>query len=161
MAEEVTRIAGRGDFQAAVRAALREAAAEGWREIWLCDADFAQWPLGERGVVDSLTQWAAASRRLTLLALHYDEVARRHPRFAQWRRLWAHVVHCRALQELQADDLPVLLHAPGRFTLRLLDPLRFQGSASRLADDGTQARELIDAISQRSSEAFPPTTLGL
>ena len=80
---------------------------------------------------------------------------------SQWRRQWAHVVHCRALQELQAGDVPVMLHAPGALTLRLFDPLRYRGTLSRDAADGVRAREEIDAISQRSIEAFPATTIGL
>jgi hypothetical protein len=159
--EELARIAGRNEFHAAVRAALAEAATEGWRDLWLCDPDFANWPLGEPGVIDSLTQWAGAERHLTLLALHYDEVSRRHPRWVQWRRQWAHRAQCRALQELQADDVPVMMHATGALTLRLFDPARFRGTTSRQAADGVRARELIDAISQRSTEAFPATTLGL
>jgi len=159
--DEIARIAGRGEFHAAVRFALAQAAAEGWRELWLCDPDFANWPLGERDVVDSFARWAGPQRRLTMLALHYDEVSRRHSRWAQWRREWAHVVQCRALQELQADDVPAMLHARGALTLRLVDPVRWRGTVSRTAADGVQARELIDAISQRSIEAFPATTLGL
>jgi hypothetical protein len=158
---DLARIDGRNGFQAAVRAALAEAASAGWRDIWLCDADFAHWPLGERGVVDSLTGWVGTQRRLTLLALHYDEVSRRHARWVQWRRQWAHAVHCRAVQQLRADDVPVLLHATGGLTLRLLDPPRYRGTASRLVADGVRARELIDAILQHSAEAFPATTLGL
>jgi hypothetical protein len=159
--EQLARVAGRDDFHAAVRATLAEAAAEGWRGLWLCDPDFADWPLGEAGVIESLTQWAGAERRLTLLALHYDEIARRHPRWVLWRRLWAHRVRCRALPELQPDDVPVMLHAAGALTLRLLDPSRFRGTISRQASEGVRARGLIDAISQRSIEAFPASTLGL
>ena len=154
-------IAGRAEFHAAVRAALAEAAAAGWRELWLCDPDFANWPLGDPGVIDSLTRWAGGPRRLTLLALHYDEVARRHPRWAQWRRQWAHVVQCRALPDLRAEDVPVLLHARGALTLQLFDPLRSRGRVSSLAAHDLRARERIDAILQRSAEAFPATTLGL
>jgi len=159
--EELARIAGRNEFLSAVRAALAEAAAEGWRDFWLCDPDFASWPLGEPGVIDSLTQWAGGERRLTMLALHYDEVLRCHPRWVKWRRQWAHRVQCRALQELQADDVPVILHATGALTLQLLNPPRYRGTISRQAADGVRARELIDAISQRSTETFPATTLGL
>jgi hypothetical protein len=159
--DQMQRIEGRGDFHSAVCSALAEAAAAGWRELWLCDPDFANWPLGERGVIESLTRWAGASRRLTLLALDYTELARCHPRWTQWRRQWTHIVTCRALQELQADDVPVMLHATGGVTLRLLDPQRCRGSLSRGAAEGQRARELIDVISQRSTEAFPPTTLGL
>ena len=159
--EQDTAIDGRGAFQAAVRDALAEAAASGWREIWLCDPDFAHWPLGERGVVDSLTQWAGAHRRLTLVALHFDELARRHQRWVRWRMHWAHVVTCRGLPELQADDVPAVLLAPGVFTLVLADPLRFRGLASRDPAVGLRMRERIDAVLQRSVETFPATTLGL
>lgn len=159
--QNIDRIASRSEFQAAVRAALAEAARKGWREIWLCDADFAQWPLNEAALIESLTQWAGAQRRLHLLALDYDDVLRRHPRFVRWRAQWSHVVHARALRDLQSVDVPVLLHAPDGLSLRLFDSLRCQGRVSRLASDIVQDRELIDAISQRSEEAFPPSTLGL
>jgi hypothetical protein len=159
--DEIAQIAGRDVFQAAVRSALAGAASAGWRELWLCDSDFANWPLGERGVIESLTQWAGPQRRLTVLAVHYEEIARRHPRWTHWRRDWAHVVHCRALPEVRSGDVPVLLRAPGALTLRLLDPVRYRGTVSRLPVDGLQTDELIDAITQRSVEAFPATTLGL
>lgn len=159
--ERSASVAGRGEFHAAVRGALAEAAVAGWRELWLCDPDFANWPLGEPGVIDSLTRWADGQRKLTLLALHYDEVSRRHPRWVQWRRRWAHGVQCRALPDLRAEDVPVLLHARGALTLQLFDPLRYRGSLSSLAADDLRARERIDAILQRSVDAFPATTLGL
>jgi hypothetical protein len=158
---DIDRIASRSEFQAAVRAAVAEAGRAGWRELWFCDADFAQWPLNEAALIDSLTQWAGAQRRLHLLALDYDDVLRRHPRFVRWRMQWSHVVQARALQDLQPVDVPALLHAPDGLSLRLFDPLRCQGRVSRLPSDIVQDRELIDAISQRSGDAFPPTTLGL
>ena len=158
---QTSPFAGRHEFHAVVRATLAEAAASGWRELWLCDPDFANWPLGERGVVDSLTQWAGTQRRLTILALRFDEILRRHPRWVHWRRAWAHIVHCRALHDLHAENVPVVLHAPGALTLRLLDSLRYRGLVSRDAIDGLRAREQFDAILQRSTEAFAATTLGL
>jgi hypothetical protein len=159
--DTITRIEGREAFQTAVREALAEAASAGWREIWLCDSSFANWPLGERAVIEDLTRWASAHRRLTLLALHFDDIVRRHARWVHWYRQWAHLVHCRSLQELQANDVPVMLHAPGHLTLRLFDPVRYLGTLSREPAVGVQAREQIDAISQRSTEAFPATTVGL
>ncbi len=159
--QDIVRIAGRSEFQAAVRAAFAEAGAAGWHQITLCDADFAMWPLNEPVVIDCLTAWVDARRHLHLLALDYDEVLRRHPRFVRWRVQWAHAVQARALVEVQPADVPTLLHAPGALALRLLDPLRQQGRVSRLASDIASDGELIDAISQRSIEAFPPTTIGL
>ena len=154
-------IDGRRAFEDAVRAAFAEASAAGWRELYLCDPDFAQWPLGERAVIDSLTQWIGGQRRLTLIALHYDEVVRRHSRWVGWRSRWAHVVDCRAAIELAADDMPTLLLAPGALTLELADRLRFLGRISRDATVALSARERIDAILQRSVDSLPVTTLGL
>lgn len=154
-------IDGRRNFEAAVRAALAEAARGGLRELILCDPDFAQWPLGERAVVDSLTQWIGGNRRLTLVAVQFDEVARRHSRWVRWRNQWAHVVSCRAAAETPADDVPVTLLAPGAFTLQLDDPVRCLGRLSRDPAVAVLARERIDAILQRSVEALPVTTLGL
>ena len=158
---DTNRIDGRRAFEDAVRDAFAEAAAQGWRELYLCDPDFAHWPLGESAVVDSLTQWMGGNRRLTLIALHYDELPRRHPRWVRWRALWAHAVDCRAATEIAIDDMPALLLAPGALTVQLDDPLRFRGRITRDPADAVLAREMIDAILQHSVEALPVTTLGL
>ena len=61
-------ITSRSEFHDALRRAFEIAASAGAREIWLSDEDFADWPLGERQVVEHLTQWAHSHRRLTLVA---------------------------------------------------------------------------------------------
>lgn len=159
--DDANLIDGRKEFEDAVRATLAEAAAAGWRELILCDPDFENWPLGERAVVESLTQWIGGNRRLTLIAMHFDEVARRHSRWVRWRNQWAHLVSCRAVTEMPADDVPVLLIAPGALTLQLDDRVRFLGRVSRVPAVALLARERVDVISQRSVEALPVTTLGL
>jgi hypothetical protein len=59
------RFEGREAFrQNVVRDALACAAREGWRELILSDADFHDWPLGERAVIDSLGAWARSGRSL-------------------------------------------------------------------------------------------------
>ncbi|CAN5321592.1 hypothetical protein BH09PSE5_BH09PSE5_06010 [soil metagenome] len=151
----------RNEFQAAIRNAFAQAAEVGCRELWLCDVNFANWPLGEIKVVEELTQWGYAHRKLTLFALDFDEFARRHVRWVEWRRKWAHIVECRALKELEASQVPTIFLAPGLTTVRLFDSNNFRGSASSLKSDEVSARELLDAVSQRSVEAFPATTLGL
>ncbi len=158
---EHTLIRSRSEFHAAVRTAFAEAAAQGCREIWLSDIDYADWPLDEPALIDSLTGWAKPYRKLTVLAQHFDEFGRRHARWVAWRRHWSHVVECRANVELEVGKIPTLLLAPGLVTVRLVDPLRYRGSVSRAASDAIHGRELIDAVLQRSEEAFPVTSLGL
>jgi hypothetical protein len=154
-------IRSRSEFHAALRAAFAAAADAGCREIWLCDDDYADWPLGERAVIDDLTRWAESHRCLTVIARHFDTVTRRHARWVEWRRTWAHVVQCRSNDELEAGQMPTLLLAPGATSVRLVDRVNYRGSVSRLAADAVLWRETIDAVLQRSAETFPATTLGL
>jgi peptidyl-tRNA hydrolase len=151
----------RGEFLDAIRSAFGDIAAQGCREVWICDVDFSDWPLSERQVVDSLTRWAYAHRKLTILATSFDEFHRRHARFVEWRRQWSHVVECRAADQIEPGDMASLLFAPGVVSVRLLDRMRYRASVSLDQADAVQCREMVDAISQRSSEAFPATTLGL
>jgi hypothetical protein len=154
-------ITTRGEFHAALRAALKEVAEQGCREVWISDLDFADWPLSDADVLDSLTQWAQGHRHLTVLAQHFDDVVRRHPRWVEWRRQWSHIVECRANTELEAAQVPTMLLAPGVLALRLVDPVRYRGSVSHQAGDLVRCRESLDAVLQRSVETFPVTTLGL
>jgi hypothetical protein len=162
MSDDMFRLIGtRLEFQDAVREALAEAARTGCRELWLADEDFADWPLGERAVVEQLTQWAQAHRRMTLVARHFDELVRRHARWTEWRRQWSHVVECRSFEDAEVGEIPTLLLADGQACVRLVDRVRFRGSVSRDTAELVRMREWIDAVSQRSVVAFPPTILGL
>jgi hypothetical protein len=149
------------EFHDALREAFAEIAQQGCREIWMCDTDFADWPIDEPGMIELLTSWALPHRKLTLIARDFDEFPRRHPRWTEWRRTWSHVVDCRVLDEADALQPPVVLLAPGVITLRLVDLIHPRGSLSREAGDMVRNRELIDAVSQRSIEGFPATILGL
>jgi hypothetical protein len=156
-----TLIDSRAQFQVAVRSALARIAEAGARDIWLCDEDFADWPLNDPQILEHLSQWAGAHRRCTVLAGRYDILQRQYPRWVQWRRQRSHVVHCMAPDESHASALPSLLLAPGCVTLRLIDRERWRGSLSTDLADAVRERERLDAILQRSVEAFPSSTLGL
>jgi hypothetical protein len=160
-ANDYTLITSRSEFHDAVRRALADAAEQGSRELWLCDSDFADWPLSELSVVETLARWAKSHRHMHLLASHYDEFPRKHARWNAWRRTWSHIVSCRANAELEAGQMPTMLLVPGLVTVRLVDPIRYRGSASRKPADAIDAREQLDAVLQRSEEAFPVTSLGL
>jgi hypothetical protein len=154
-------ISTRNEFHDAVRRSLAEAAKVGCREIFLADVDFTDWPLSERAVIESLTSWAQSHRRLTLLATSFDEVPRRHARFTEWRRTWAHVVDCRVNEEIESAVMPRMLLAPGLLGLRLVDPIHYRGSVTHDAADLLRWRETLDEVLQRSEASFPATTLGL
>ena len=159
--ERLASIDSRAGFAAAVRDALTRARDAGAREVLLCDPTFDDWPLDELAVVETLGAWAGPSRKLFVLAHDFDHLARAAPRFAEWRRLWSHVVQCRSNAELAAEQVPSVLLVPDVVCIRLHDRSRLRGTLSERAADLTSCRERIDAFLQRSSEAFPATTLGL
>ena len=160
-ADDIVPIASRADFIGGVRNAIGLAEQSGARELVFVDRDFADWPLNEPTVVDSLSRWVDSSRLLVVVAHSFDELARRQLRFVEWRRQWAHVVQCRNNPELEAEQIPTLLLVPGHACVRILDRVRYRGTVSNRPVDLTESRETIDALLQRSVEAFPVTTLGL
>jgi hypothetical protein len=154
-------ITSRTELHDALRQSFALVADEGCREVFIADPTFADWPLGERAVIESLTRWAYAHRKLTVLAQNFDEFTRRHPRWVEWRRQWAHVVECRALADDDAGKLAGLFLAPGLVTLRVLDAEHHRASLSFEPADAIRVRDNLDALLQRSEEAFPATNLGL
>lgn len=154
------RFVGRNAFARHVRAALASAAQQGWRELVLCDAHFADWPLHERALVESLQAWSRAGRKCTLLATSYDHVVRRHARFVTWRRAWGHIVDARVCRQIDPANFPTLLWSP-HWTLQLLDPVRCAGVCGPEPERIVRDRELVQELMQVSSPGFPATTLGL
>ncbi|PPE68887.1 hypothetical protein IS481_11555 [Caldimonas thermodepolymerans] len=155
------RFESRSQFQDELRAAFELAATQGAREIWLCDVDYADWPLGERAVVDSLARWAHSHRRLRVLALHFDEIVRRHARWVNWRRDWAHIVECRSIENLRPEQVPRAWLAPGLHGVRLLDDRLYRGVAENRAASMLRAAEALDELWHQGTDAFPVYTLGL
>ncbi len=154
------RFAGRAAFAQHVRDALAVAARQGWRELVLCDGHFADWPLHEREVVDSLQAWSRAGRRCTLLATGYDNVVRQQARFVNWRRTWDHIIDARVCRQIDPVNFPTLLWSP-YWTLQLLDPVRCAGVCGAEPERIVRDRELWHELMQVSSPGFPATTLGL
>lgn len=158
--------AGRSDFQRVIQETLAWAAEQGSRELHAWDGSFVDWPLSDAQVLASLGAWARTGRQLHLLALQYDDVARRHPRFVRWRRDYAHCITARAVEpelrlEAAPESLLLAVAAAGTVTVRLFDRHLWRGEVSVGAGDRLRSMEWFDAAAQRSSEAFAPTTLGL
>lgn len=154
------RFQGRVAFQQMVRDALACAAHEGWREIVISDPNFEDWPLGERAVCTSLQAWARPGRKLTMLAVEYGEVLRRHPRFVAWRITWSHLIDCRACRSASPQDLPSGLYSPV-WTLRRLDLEHSSGMCTDAAQQRVVLQQTQAEWLRKSSPAFPASTLGL
>ncbi len=155
------RFSGREAFQQLVRDALATAAREGWREIILSDADFHDWPLGERAVVESLQEWARGGRRLTFLACNYNEVIRRHARLVRWRTTWDHILTCRACPAADPLDIPSAIWSP-QWVLHRLDPDRCTGVTGTEPSRRVLLQEVLgEWVRSKSAPGFPATTLGL
>ncbi len=154
------RFSGPAEFAELVRAALAAAAAQGWREIIICDSTFEDWPLGQRAVAQSLNDWSKSGRKLTMLAKNYNEVMRRHARFVTWRRTWSHIVECRSNASISLDDMPSALWSPV-WVCQRLDPARCTGMSGYEAARRVALKERLDECLRLSSPAFPATTLGI
>jgi hypothetical protein len=154
------RFQGREDFRQLVRDALAAAAREGWRELILSDANFEDWPLGERAVIDSLQAWSETGRRLVLLARRYDTVQRQHARFVQWRSRWSHIIEARACPAADPLDLPSAIWTP-HWVLERREPERSIGYCGSEPERRVALREVLQEWLQKSTPSFPATTLGL
>jgi hypothetical protein len=154
------RFEGREAFRQLVRDALATAAREGWREIVLSDASFADWPLGERAVAESLQAWSRTGRSMVLLAKNYDGVRRQHARFVQWRVTWSHIVSASACPAADPLELPSAIWSPG-WVLERRDIERCNGYCGSEPERRLGLREALNEWMQKSTPSFASTTLGL
>ena len=154
------RFEGQAEFAELIRLAFVAAAAQGWREIIICDSTYEDWPLGERAVAQSLHDWARSGRKLTMLAKNYNEVMRRHARFVTWRSNWSHIIECRANTAISPDDMPSALWSPV-WVFQRLDRVRSSGYSGEEAARRVALKERLDECLKLSSPAFASTTLGL
>lgn len=133
----------------------------GVRDVWLADPDFADWPLDEPAVQAALSAWLRqGGRQLRMAGLHFEQTARRHPRFARWRRDWSHAIEVWA---------PSDGSMPWPVCGLLATPLWLQRQDApdwriRCFTDAVHARatsvQIADFL-QRCEAAWPATTLGL
>jgi len=155
------RFDGRTVFQELVRQAVQSAARENWPTLVFSDANFHDWPLGERMVVDSLHQWARSGRSFILLAADYGDMVQRHARFVQWRVRWDHIIVCRKADTADPQDVPSALWSPAWF-LQRHDPLRCIGITGYEAARRVMLRQTLDEwLGRKSTVGLPASVLGL
>jgi hypothetical protein len=151
---------GRRAFQQHVQAALAAGARQNWREIVLSDPDFEDWPLGERTHVEALQAWAASGRSFVLLARRFDVFERQHARFVTWRRMWSHIIECRACHGPGLPEVPSAIWTPSWF-LHRIDVDHCRGVSGREAEGRRSLRERLDECLRHARPGFPASTLGL
>lgn len=150
------------DFEAALRWAVAHALVQRSRRLTWLDPDFALWPLDDPLLLEGLTAWLRLpQRRLVLLAHHYAELQRLHPRFVAWRRTWAHLIDCWAPGEGTEVRLPTLLMDDRQLCLQVHDSTQWRGRLSLDERAVRQWRDEIDALLQRCEASFPVRPLGL
>lgn len=154
------RIDGREAFRQCVRDALGVATGAGWTPLILCDLDFADWPLGERPLVEQLHNWSRSGHRWLMLAGRYDLIERQHPLFTEWRKRWADRIECRVVTTHEAAHMPSLLWSP-HWSMQRVQRERCQAVCGTEPNRGAELRELAEAFLARSTPGFPVTTLGL
>lgn len=151
---------GVSEFAQLIRDALATAAAQGWTEMVWSDANFEDWPLREKAVVESLNTWAHGGRKLVMLAHRFDSLTRFQPRFVQWRGMWDHLIECRVCKQLDASEVPSALWSP-HWAMRRLDMVRSTGTAGFDPQRRVMLREALEECRRNSGPGFPATTLGL
>jgi hypothetical protein len=155
-------IDSQASWQAALRWGFATAQAQGARTITCVDPSFESWPLDDAALLQGLAAFLRQpGRRLQLLAASYDEVPRRLPRFATWRRDWSHAMQTLVVPEEFAAELPSLLIDDRQTSVRLIDPVHWHGRASLEGRTRWLLQEQVDVVLQRSDPGFPVTTLGL
>ena len=147
-------------FAQTIRAAIARAAKEDWPAMVWSDANFENWPLGERAVSESLQEWAGSGRQLLLLARSYDSVIRYQPRFVTWRKTWDHIIECRVCKTMDASEIPSALWSP-QWAMQRLDLVRSTGVADLESRRRVLLKEDLDECLRQSSPGFPASTLGL
>ena len=154
------RFSGRDAFAQLVRDAMAAAAQQGWRTIFVCDANFEDWPLQEKAVSDSLHAWSKSGRRFVMLASQYDHVTRYHARFVSWRKSWDHIIECRTCSNVRGADFPSAVWSPA-WAMRRLDLVHSTGVCGSEPSRRVQIRETLNELMLGSAPGFPSSVIGL
>lgn len=154
------RFQGRTAFEETIRAVVEVAAREGWTQMCWMDADFADWPLGERRVEVALQAWSRTGRQMVLMARSFDMLMAKHHRFVSWRRQWAHIIVCWQCPQAPINGYDSAIVAPN-WCLRRLNPESGLCVASELRSDILALQDIQQAWLEKSSSGFPATVLGL
>lgn len=154
------RLQGRKAFADLIRLVMGHLARHQWSPVVFSDMDFADWPLGEREVVQALHAWAGRGRQIRWMAHDFNELRHRHPRLVQWRTTWSHIVEAHACPTNLSPALPSAIWTP-HWCMERIDPERCVVVAGSDGPRRLALRERLDACWGRGTPSFPATVLGL
>lgn len=154
------RMQGREAFAELVRQVVQTLAVTHWSPIIFSDADFADWPLGERSVIEALHGWAGRGRQIRWMAHDFGPLRQLHPRLVQWRTTWSHIVEARACPDTGSPALPSAIWTP-QWCMERVDPERCVMVAGTDGPRRLALQERLQACWGAGVSSFPATVLGL
>ena len=150
-------IIGRSEVQGAWRDLLL-GLDERHHALTLVDASFADYPLSDAAVLESLSRWLRLpGRHLRLLGLDFEATTKAHPRLARWRRDWVHRISALTPAEPPAERWPSLMVRDDA-GIEWLDAPHWR---ARRITDLVPVLSWIDACAQRCEASWPLHSLGL
>ena len=151
---------GRKAFVETVVRSVEMAAEQGVNDLCWMDADFEDWPLGERRMQAALHAWSRKGRSMVLMARRFDKLMQRHHRFVNWRQQWAHIVECWQCPKADLTDYPSAILMP-QWCMRRVDVARFVCVSSSECSTVLALQELRQHWLEQSGKGFPASVLGL
>ena len=154
-------VSSRESFHLAWQAVLDEAIARRARVLTLVDRDFEGWRWDEPHILGALQAFVRLPQRsLRLVGERFDRIPQQAPRFAAWRRDWAHAVNPLWPAE-PPSPWPCLVLADRGVLLRLEHRENWRGSA--WSDDPAIAlvAQQLETLAQQCEPAWPVQTVGL
>lgn len=152
------------DTRTQAHVALSAVVADQSTSLRCFSADFRAWPLDQSAFMRLLELWALRDAKrpdaMRFLALDWGQVATRFPRFATFRRDFAHRVACRQIAESRAGGL-VELAASERCVVYAHTATWMSGECIQTVSRMHAFCLRFDAAWEQAVPAFPSGILGL
>lgn len=152
------------DTRTQAHAAMLAVIADQGASLCCFSTDFRAWPFDRSPFIRQLELWALRDPKqyeaMRFLALDWSRVRERFPRFATFRRDFAHQVACRQISEAGARGLVEMAWTP-RCAVYAHTDTWMSGEQLRTASRMHALHIRFEEAWQQASPAFPAGTLGL
>lgn len=152
------------DTRTQAHAALSAVVADQGTSLCCFSADFRAWPLDQLAFIRLMQAWALRDAKrpdaMRFLALDWSQVSTRFPRFATFRRDFAHRVACRQIAEIRSPGL-VEMAASARCVVYAHTATWMSGECVQTASRTHALNLRFDEAWEQAVPAFPSAILGL